>query len=248
MSIISHINWTESTWNPVTGCNKFSDGCINCYAERYAVRLRAMGLNKYKNGFKPTIHVDAFDEPLKWKKSRIIFVCSMSDLFHKDIPDEVILNIFNVMNMANWHIFQVLTKRSERLLDLSSKIKWTDNIWMGVTVESSKYLNRINHLKQTNAKVKFLSIEPLLSAIPNLPLTDINWIIVGGESGYKARPVKTEWVIGIKNQCINVSIPFFFKQWGGVNRKATGRELEGRTWDEKPRTLVIEPVMEYNLF
>jgi protein gp37 len=234
MSFSSSIEWTDSTWNPVTGCTKISSGCTNCYAERMALRLKAMGNPSYCNGFSVTLHEDILDLPLKWKKPQTIFVNSMSDLFHDDIPVEFILRVFDVMHRADWHNYQILTKRSERMLELSRQLSWESNIWMGVTVENSNYTYRIEDLKKTHAKIKFLSLEPLLSPISNLQLNGIDWVIVGGESGPNARPMKKEWVIDIKNQCQIEKVPFFFKQWGGINKKKAGRELEGRIWNETP--------------
>ncbi len=230
----SPIEWTESTWNPVTGCNKISPGCKNCYAERMAKRLNAMGQANYRNGFKLTLQPQMLELPLKWKKPQTIFVNSMSDLFHRDVTLEYIQQVFDVMKRAHWHRFQVLTKRSDRLAELSSEIEWADNIWMGVSVESQKYAYRIDDLRATGAKIKFLSLEPLLSSLKNLNLRLMDWVIVGGESGYGARPIKEEWVLEIRQQCRNFNIPFFFKQWGGFNKKKAGRMLEGRTWDEMP--------------
>ncbi len=234
MAITSSIEWTDSTWNPVTGCTKISSGCSNCYAERMALRLKTMGNPSYKNGFSVTTHEDMLELPLKWKKPQTIFVNSMSDLFHEDIPIEFIFHIFEVMCRANWHRFQILTKRSERMLELSPKLTWMSHIWMGVTVEEQTYAYRIRNLQKTGAKVKFLSLEPLLGPISNLCLEGIDWVIVGGESGPKSRPIKENWVIDIRNQCQDKKVPFFFKQWGGINKKRAGRELEGRTWDELP--------------
>ena len=236
MGAKSAIEWTESTWNPVTGCTKISSGCKNCYAERMAKRLHAMGQPNYINGFRPTTHEHALELPLHWKKPQMIFVNSMSDLFHEDVPTEFILRTFDVMQRAPWHIFQVLTKRSERLLELDFLIPWASHIWMGVTVESSNYKYRIDDLRNTGASVKFLSLEPLLSEIPEMNLANINWAIVGGESGPGARPIKAEWVSDIQMQCKKAHVPFFFKQWGGVHKKKAGRELDGRTWDEMPET------------
>ena len=229
----TRIEWTQETWNVITGCTKISEACKNCYAERMANRLKHI-FPKYKNGFKLTLHPEELDKPLKWKKPRMIFVCSMSDIFHKDVPDEFIIKIFETMNKAHWHIFQVLTKRPERLETLKDKINWTENIWLGTTVESSKYLYRIPYIVNTPAKIKFLSLEPLLSGIPNLPLEGIDWVIVGGESGVGAREMKKEWVINIKNQCEKAGVPFFFKQWGGVNKKKTGRLLDGKEYNQMP--------------
>ena len=230
----SQIEWTESTWNPVTGCTKISPGCKHCYAERMAWRLQAMGQPNYANGFEVTLHEHMLTRPLEWKKPQTIFVNSMSDLFHKDVPLNFIQKVFAVMQQAHWHQFQVLTKRSERLLELSQQLEWMPNIWMGVSVESEKYTFRIDHLRQTGAMVKFLSLEPLLGPLPGLDLTGVDWVIVGGESGPGARPLKREWVTDIRDQCQRVKVPFFFKQWGGVRKKQRGRELEGRTWDEMP--------------
>ena len=235
MAAQSRIEWTESTWNPVTGCTKISPGCKHCYAERMARRLQAMGQPNYSNGFNPTIHERTLDLPLSWKKPQRIFVNSMSDLFHKDIPDEFILKIFDVMKRAHWHLFQVLTKRSERLLELNPRLQWADNIWMGVTVENQDCAFRIEHLRRTDALTKFLSMEPLLGPVNNLDLSNIDWVIVGGESGPGARPMNKSWVIDIRNQCQHSNAHFFFKQWGGTNRKKTGRLLEGRTWDDMPQ-------------
>lgn len=230
----SRIEWTESTWNPVTGCTKISKGCKNCYAERMALRLQSMGNRNYADGFKVSLHPHVLQRPLQWKQSRTIFVNSMSDLFHKDVTFEFIRQIFDVMEMANQHRFQVLTKRSGRLFQLNSKLPWPDNIWMGVTVENAEYTNRTDDLRQTNAAVKFLSLEPLLGPIPDIELEGIDWVIVGGESGPKARPIKYEWVTDIRDQCLLQGVPFFFKQWGGVNKKKTGRELDSRTWNQMP--------------
>ena len=235
----SAIEWTGSTWNPITGCVKVSPGCMHCYAERMAKRLQAMGQPNYENGFKLAMHEHALELPLKWKKSQTIFVNSMSDLFLKDVPIGFIKKVFEVMHRAHWHTFQVLTKRADRLYTLSSELSWMPNIWMGVTVENNDYTHRIEHLRKTGAHLKFLSIEPLLGPVPNMDLDGIDWVIVGGESGPGARPMKPEWVMDIRNQCKRAGVPFFFKQWGGVRKKKAGRELEGRTWDEMP-TLVLE--------
>ena len=234
----SAIEWTESTWNPLTGCTKISPGCKNCYAERMAKRLKAMGQPNYRNGFKLTLHEHVLEYPLRWKKPQMIFVNSMSDLFHKDVPVDFILRVFDVMRRAHWHTFQVLTKRSERLLELDPIIGWPKNVWMGVSVENQKYTFRIDHLRQTHAAVKFLSLEPLLGPISNMNLENIDWVIVGGESGPKARPIQQEWVTEIRDQCLTTNVPFFFKQWGGINKKKTGRLLEGRTWNQLPRVQI----------
>lgn len=233
----SRIEWTESTWNPLTGCTKISPGCKHCYAERMAKRLQAMGQPNYINGFKLTMHEHVLEKPLEWKAPQFIFVNSMSDLFHKDVPLDFIKRVFEVMKRANWHQFQVLTKRSERLAELSQYLEWADNIWMGVSVENKDYVYRINDLRRTGAKIKFLSVEPLLGPMPKMNLKGINWVIVGGESGPGARPLEREWVVGVRDQCQKAKVPFFFKQWGGVQKKKAGRILDGRTWDEMPREI-----------
>lgn len=230
----SAIEWTEATWNPVTGCNKISPGCKHCYAERIAKRLQAMGQPNYVNGFRLTLHEYMLDRPLHWKSPRIIFVNSMSDLFHQDIPFDFILRVFDTMRQAHWHQFQILTKRSDYLLEVSPKINWPSNVWMGVSVENKDYTFRIDHLRATAANIKFLSLEPLLGPLPNLNLNGIDWVIVGGESGPGARPMLKEWVIDIRDQCLVAKVPFFFKQWGGVQKKKAGRVLQGKTWNEMP--------------
>lgn len=230
----SHIEWTEATWNPVTGCTKVSDGCKNCYALTMAKRLEAMQNPRYLNGFNVTLHEDLVEVPLKWKKPKKIFVNSMSDMFHESIPVDFIKAVFETMNKASWHTFQVLTKRSERLLELSSQLNWTSNIWQGVSVENDKVINRIDDLRKTDAHIKFLSCEPLLGPLNNLNLQDIDWVIVGGESGPKSRPMMEEWVTNIRDQSIEQETAFFFKQWGGVQKHRHGRELQGRTWSEYP--------------
>lgn len=231
----SAIEWTHSTWNPLTGCNKVGQGCKNCYAERMARRLKAMGLEHYKNGFRLTMHKDVIEAPLLWKKPRLIFVNSMSDLFHEKVPLDFIQKIFATMRTASWHQFQILTKRSQRLLELSPEIDWPSNVWMGVSVENAEVCFRIDHLRKTGAKIKFLSLEPLLGQLPRMNLRGIHWVIVGGESGPGARPMEEEWVTDIRDQCQKAGVPFFFKQWGGVFKKRNGRILEGRTWDDLPR-------------
>lgn len=230
----SQIEWTESTWNPVTGCTKISQGCKHCYAAVMANRLKAMGQKNYANGFDVTLQPHMLELPLKWKKPQTIFVNSMGDLFHKDVPLEYIQRVFKIMNEAHWHRFQVLTKRADRLEELSPHLEWSDNIWMGVSVENLDVTDRIDHLRRTDAKVKFLSLEPLIGPLPGLDLTGIDWAIVGGESGPGARPIDEDWVLDIRDQCLNAGVAFFFKQWGGVNKKKTGRLLEGRTWDQMP--------------
>lgn len=236
MAVKSPIEWTESTWNPLTGCTKISPGCKHCYAERMALRLRAMGQKNYANGFNLTLHESALELPLRWKKPQTIFVNSMSDMFHQRVPRDFILRAFDVMNRAHWHRFQVLTKRAERLASLSEQLNWSENIWMGVSVESAAFVDRIDLLRQTGAAVKFLSLEPLLGPLNNLALDAIDWVIVGGESGPGARPMNSAWVTSIRDQCVNARVPFFFKQWGGVHKKRFGRSLDGRTWDEMPVT------------
>jgi len=235
MASQSAIEWTESTWNPVSGCTKISSGCLNCYAERMARRLKAMGQERYKNGFKVTLHPEALDEPYRWKKARVVFVNSMSDLFHKDIPDDFIQSVFTTMNENPQHTFQVLTKRSERLRELSPLLNWSDNIWMGVTVEDNDNVGRVDDLRFVPAAIRFLSMEPLLGPVGDLDLTHIDWVIVGGESGPGSRPMQEQWVIDIKKACDRADVPFFFKQWGGINKKKAGRLLLGKTWDAYPK-------------
>lgn len=232
----SSIEWTEMTWNPVTGCTKVSAGCKFCYAESFSKRLKAMGAEKYQNGFKLTLQPDALKEPYKWKKPRVVFVNSMSDLFHQDVPVEYIMEVFKVMRDNPQHIFQVLTKRADllRYYDSEGWLEWSHNIWMGVSVEDERVLKRIELLRQTNARVKFLSCEPLIGPLPNMDLEGIDWVIVGGESGRKPRPMDEAWVKDIKEQCQQVNVAFFFKQWGGTNKKKNGRELDGKTYSEMP--------------
>ncbi len=230
----SNIEWTEVTWNPATGCTKVSEGCKNCYAERMAFRLHAMGTEKYKNAFRLSLHPDLLEEPKNWKTARTIFVNSMSDLFHEQIPLNFIQQVFQTMNECPQHTFQVLTKRPEKLFEYDDQFNWTKNIWMGVTVESKLHVNRIEALRHSSAKTKFLSIEPLLTEMPYLNLSGIDWVIVGGESGPGARPMKPEWVVSIKEMCLQQGVAFFFKQWGGKNKKKAGRVLEGKVWDEMP--------------
>ena len=230
----SSIEWTEMTWNPTTGCNKISAGCKYCYAEVMTRRLHAMGIEKYKDGFKVRVHEDALDVPYSWKKPKVVFVNSMSDLFHPEVPFEFIEKVFEVMNNTPQHTYQVLTKRADRLYELHHRLNWTNNIWMGVSVENEKVVDRIDFLRETNAATKFLSCEPLIGPLANMNLTNIDWVIVGGESGRKARLMKENWVLDIQRQCLDARVAFFFKQWGGVNKKKTGRELGGRTYDEMP--------------
>lgn len=234
------IEWTESTWNPITGCTKLSSGCKFCYAEVMARRLKAMGQEKYRNGFELTLHPDVLNEPYNWKKSKMIFVNSMSDLFHKDVPVEYIQQIFKVIKENPRHVFQVLTKRADilRYYDSEGWLQWPHNLWMGVTVENNDVTHRIDNLRKTGARVKFLSCEPLLSALPEMNLEGIDWVITGGESGRTPRPVKEEWVIDIKNQCTQANVAFYFKQWGGTNKKKAGKMLEGKVFNEMP--VIIE--------
>lgn len=230
----SAIEWTEATWNPVTGCLKISPGCKNCYAERLANRLRAMGMNRYRNGFGVTLQQDQIDLPRKWKAPRLIFVNSMSDLFHEKVPTEYIERVFATIEACRQHTFQILTKRSDRLRELGHQLPWHRNVWMGVSVENDRYAHRIADLRATPSVTRFLSLEPLLSPIDRLSLDGIHWVIVGGESGPGARPMKPEWVRSIRRQCRLAGVPFFFKQWGGVRKHKTGRTLDGRTYDEMP--------------
>jgi len=230
------IEWTESTWNPITGCTKLSAGCKFCYAEVMARRLKAMGQPKYKDGFKLTLHPDTLTEPYNWKKPRMIFVNSMSDLFHKDVPIDYIQKIFKVIKDNPQHVFQILTKRADilRYYDSEGWLDWPHNLWMGVTVEDSTVTSRIDCLRKTNARVKFLSCEPLLSSLPELNLQAIDWVIVGGESGRTPRPIKEEWIIEIKEQCEKAGTAFYFKQWGSTNKKEAGRLLQGKRYDQMP--------------
>jgi protein gp37 len=237
----SSIEWTEATWNPVTGCTKISPGCKFCYAERMAKRLRAMGQQRYRDGFKLTLQPDVVDMPLRWKKPRVIFVNSMSDLFHKHVPLDYIQRCFDVMQQASWHTFQVLTKRADRLAAVAAVLPWPENVWMGVSVENADYLDRVRHLQTVPAHVRFLSVEPLLGPIPHLPLDGIHWVIVGGESGPGARPMDPAWVRDLRDQCQSANVHFFFKQWGGVQKSRTGRDLDERTWDEMPAVPLDHP-------
>lgn len=230
----SSIEWTEMTWNPTTGCDKISAGCKYCYAEVMTRRLYAMGIEKYKDGFEVRTHENELGTPYKWKGSKIVFVNSMSDLFHPEVPLEFIKKVFAVMNNTPQHTYQVLTKRAERLFELHEHLAWTSNIWMGVSVEDSRVTHRIDFLRQTAAKTKFLSCEPLIGPLENMNLENIDWVIVGGESGRKARPINEAWVWDIKMQCQEQGGAFFFKQWGGVNKKKSGRLLGDRTYDEMP--------------
>lgn len=231
----SSIEWTEMTWNPTTGCSKISAGCKFCYAEVMTKRLKGMGQEKYQAGFKVVKeHPDSLMIPYTWKGSKVVFVNSMSDLFHEKVSLDFIKDVFQVMNDNPQHVFQVLTKRADRLAEVHRELKWTHNIWMGVSVEDERVIDRIAKLRSTRARVKFLSLEPLIGPLSNLDLRKIDWVIVGGESGHKPRPMKPEWVLEIQEQCEVADVAFFFKQWGGRNKKAAGRLLNGRTYDEMP--------------
>lgn len=240
MASSSKIEWTESTWNPVTGCTKISAGCANCYAYRMAKRLKAMGNPRYRNGFEITLHNDLIDLPFTWKKPRKIFVNSMSDLFHEKVPFSFIRRVFYTMNNTPWHQYQILTKRSKRLAELSPLLKWTPNIWQGVTVENAFVQNRIDDLRKVPAYIKFLSLEPFIGPLFECNFQGIDWIIVGGESGPRARPMKIEWVRSIRDACLEQHIPFFFKQWGGVQKHKNGRTLDNCIWSQYPKTHNID--------
>ncbi len=237
MAIGSKIEWTDATWNPVTGCDKVSPGCKHCYAERLSHRLKATGMAKYRNGFEVTLHPDTLEIPLHWRKPRSIFVNSMSDLFHDKVPDQFVRDVFDVMERADWHRYQVLTKRPERVANLNSELPWPEQVWLGVSVESKGYVHRIDLLRETDAAVKFLSLEPLLGPLLELNLDGIDWVIVGGESGPGARRMEADWATDLRDQCLAAGVPFHFKQWGGVFKKRHGRLLDGRTWDEMPMSL-----------
>ena len=232
------IEWTEVTWNPVTGCSKVSPGCLNCYAERMAKRLQAMGQRNYRDGFAVRTHDHMLELPLKWVKPRMVFVNSMGDLFHEKVPDAFIQRVFEVMDSTPRHTYQLLTKRADRLVEVASLLPWPRNVWMGVTVEDNEHLNRLERLREVPSAVKFLSIEPLLGPMADLDLDGVDWVIVGGESGPGARPMRRDWVIDIRDACIGEAVPFFFKQWGGVRKKAAGRDLEDRTWNQIPNVAV----------
>lgn len=235
MASRSAIEWTDATWNPVTGCSKISAGCKFCYAERMALRLQAMGQPRYANGFSVTLHHDLLDAPRQWRSSRFVFVNSMSDLFHEAVPFSFIRQVFETMLECPQHVFQILTKRSKRLRELGQRLPWPENVWMGVSVEDARVMFRIEDLVQVPATVRFLSCEPLIGSLDALPLDRIDWVIVGGESGPGARPMRREWVLSLLRQCREHNIPFFFKQWGGTWKKRTGRRLNGRTYDQLPR-------------
>ena len=240
MSQLSTIEWTDATWNPVRGCTKISPGCAHCYAERFAERFRGVPGHPYEQGFDLRLVPEKLAEPLRWSQSRMVFVNSMSDLFHAKVSEAYIRRVFNVMKRAHWHRFQVLTKRADRLAEMAPRLEWAENIWQGVSVESQAYVGRIDQLRQVNAAVRFLSLEPLLGPLPRLDLSGIHWVIVGGESGPGARPMDPEWARDLRDQCQAAGVPFFFKQWGGVNKKTSGRELDGRTWDEMPNEVSAE--------
>jgi len=242
--LTTKIEWVQNpdgtqgkTWNPATGCTKISLGCQHCYAERMAKRLAGRYGYPKNNPFKVTLHPDRLEHPLKWKKPLMVFLCSMSDYFHEDVPEDYIFQVLNIIKQCPQHTFQILTKRSERMLNISQKIKqWPFNAWLGVTVEAKKYKTRIDHLKQVNASIKFLSCEPLLEDLGEIELYGIDWVIVGGESGPKSRPMNYKWVTHIRDQCLAKNVPYFFKQWGGKNKKANGRTLEGKEWTQIPIT------------
>ena len=234
MAANSRIEWTDATWNPVTGCSSISEGCRNCYARRMATRLEAMGHIRYRNGFRVSTHVDLIGAPLHWKKPRYIFINSMSDLFHEQVPFGFIEDVFTTVLRASWHIFQVLTKRADRLAGLANKLEWPQNLWVGVTVESQEYTDRIKKLSTVPAAIRFVSFEPLLGPIEGLDLNGIDWAIAGGESGPYSREMAADWVRMIRDTCLDRSIPFFFKQWGGSRKKTRGRVLDNRTWDQYP--------------
>lgn len=236
----SNIEWTDSTWNPVTGCSKVSSGCANCYAFRMAKRLKAMGNPRYKNEFDVTLHEDLLEEPFKWKKPRLIFVNSMSDLFHEEVALDFICKVFDTMNDTPHHTYQILTKRSERLRELSSELEWSHNIWQGVSVENASTEYRISNLRYVPARIRFISFEPLIGPLNYLDLKEIHWVIVGGESGPGARPMEVQWVRDIRDTCLKQDVPFFFKQWGGVQKHLTGRLLDGEIWDQYPQIELIK--------
>jgi len=238
----SGIEWTDATWNPVTGCSKISPGCKHCYAERMALRLQLMGQPRYRDGFDLTLQSDLVDKPLSWSTPRFIFVNSMSDLFHEAVPLSFIQRIFSVIHRADWHVFQVLTKRARRLEEVSGRLNWPPNLWIGVSIESQEYLWRKECLGQVPALVRFLSLEPLLGPLGRIQLAGIHWVIAGGESGPGARPVNATWVRDIRDECIEARVPFFFKQWGGVRKSRSGRTLDGQTWDQMPMSLRPAPV------
>lgn len=243
MSSQSDIEWTDATWNPVTGCTKVSAGCDNCYAEALARRLHAMGNQRYRNGFKVTLHPDLVEMPLRWKTPKKIFVNSMSDLYHSEIPDEYIRQVFDVMRRAHWHQFQILTKRPQRLVRLASSLPWPKNVWQGVSIENNAVAFRADFLRKVPAAVRFLSCEPLIGAVDKVDLSELDWVIAGGESGARARPMESAWVRDLRQRCKKSKVPFFFKQWGGYHHSSGGRLLDGRTYDEYPT-----PRLRWNAF
>jgi protein gp37 len=234
MSERTKIEWAWASWNPLTGCTKVSAGCQHCYAETMTRRLQRWGQPKYANGFELTLHPDVLERPLSWKKPHQVFVNSMSDMFHEDVPLEFIRQTLDVMRRASWHTFQIITKRSQRLLELDTQLDWPANLWIGVTVEQDRYTYRAEQLKQTHAPLKFLCLEPLLGPLPSLSLTGIDWVILGGESGTQARPMEEAWALDIRDRCVAAGIPFWFKQWGGRNPKAAGKLLQGQIWEQRP--------------
>lgn len=248
MAANSNIEWTEMTWNPVTGCSKISQGCKHCYAERMAKRLHAMGSDRYRNGFRVTLHDDLIDLPRRWKKPRTVFVNSMSDLFHDEVPEEFIRSVFDVMRECPQHTFQILTKRSERLRKIGATLDWPSNVWMGVSVEDARVVRRITDLVATDARVRFLSCEPLIGPLEDLRLQGVHWVIVGGESGPGARAMNPKWVDSIHRQCRDAQVSFFFKQWGGVRKDTTGRRLHGRLYDEMPHAGAAEDTSLVQLY
>jgi protein gp37 len=240
MSGGSRIEWTDATWNPVTGCTKLSMGCDNCYAARMARRLQGMGQARYRNGFRVTLHPDLLALPMRWRKPRRVFVNSMGDLFHERVPLSFLRDVFDVMARAPQHRFQLLTKRAERLSSLASSLPWSHNVWVGVTVEAHAYLGRLAHLASVPAAVRFVSFEPLLGPLRGVSLDGVDWVIVGGESGPGSRPMREEWVVPLRDACLDVGIPFFFKQWGGLRRARSGRLLQGRIWEQFPTGKQVE--------
>lgn len=247
MATNTRIEWTEMTWNPVTGCTKVSQGCKHCYAERLANRLQAMGVERYRNGFDVILHDDLVELPIKWKQPRLIFVNSMSDLFQEKVPLKFIRRVFETMARCPQHTFQVLTKRSQRLRKIAYDLPWPSNIWMGVSVENMRVINRVSDLQKVPAEIRFLSCEPLIGPLDNLPLYNIHWVIVGGESGPGARPMQLEWVESIFRQSLEANVPFFFKQWGGVRKDLTGRKLHGRTYDDMPPTFFNDSTVQLRI-
>ncbi len=237
----SAIEWTQATWNPVTGCSKVSPGCAHCYAETFAKRWRGIAGHPYEQGFDLRLWPERLDQPLRWRRPRTIFVNSMSDLFHEDIPDGFVEDIFAVMRAADWHVFQVLTKRQDRLVDLADRLDWPPNVWLGVTIENRRFVHRADRLRSVPAAVRFISAEPLLGPLEGLDLTDIDWLIAGGESGPRHRPVRVDWLRDLRDRSTAAGIAFFFKQWGGTRSKTGGRLLDGRTWDEMPAASPLVP-------